>query len=138
EGGLTIGNAGVGSASHLCGILIMSATGVPMVPVPYKGTGPAMTDLLGGQIDLICDQATNATKQVMAGTVKAYEVTVKERLGVLQDVPTTGEAGLPDLEVSIWHALYAPKGTPDSITERLDEALRVALKDPDVIARLAE
>lgn len=135
---ITVANAGIGAASHLCGMLFMSAIGTPLVTVPYKGTGPAMTDLLGGQVDIMCDQTTNTTKQIQGGTIKAYAVTSPERLDVLKDVPTTIEAGLPAVQVGIWHGLYAPKGTPAAITERLSKSLQVALKDQNVVARFAE
>ncbi|UVC18108.1 tripartite tricarboxylate transporter substrate-binding protein [Mesorhizobium onobrychidis] len=135
---VTVANAGIGAASHLCGMLFMSAIGTPLVTVPYKGTGPAMTDLLGGQVDIMCDQTTNTTKQIQGGTIKAYAVTSPERLDVLPDVPTTTEAGLPEVQVGIWHGLYAPKGTPAEVTERLSKSLQVALKDPNVAARFAE
>ncbi|BCG78349.1 tripartite tricarboxylate transporter substrate-binding protein [Mesorhizobium sp. 113-3-3] len=135
---ITVANAGIGAASHLCGMLFMSAIGTPLVTVPYKGTGPAMTDLLGGQVDIMCDQTTNTTKQIQGGTIKAYAVTAPERLDVLKDVPTTIEAGLPAVQVGIWHGLYAPKGTPAGITDRLSKSLQVALKDPNVVARFAE
>lgn len=135
---ITVANAGIGAASHLCGMLFMSAIGTPLVTVPYKGTGPAMTDLLGGQVDIMCDQTTNTTKQIQGGTIKAYAVTTPERLDVMKDVPTTIEGGLPAVQVSIWHGLYAPKGTPGAITDRLSKSLQVALKDPNVVARFAE
>ncbi|MBX3596312.1 MAG: tripartite tricarboxylate transporter substrate binding protein BugD [Rhizobiaceae bacterium] len=135
---VTVANAGVGAASHLCGMLFMSAIGTPLVTVPYKGTGPAMTDLLGGQVDIMCDQTTNTTKQILGGTIKAYAVTTPERLEVLPDLPTTDEAGLPGMQVSIWHGIYTPKGTPAEINERLSKSLQVALKDPNVVARFAE
>ncbi|RWN55011.1 tripartite tricarboxylate transporter substrate-binding protein [Mesorhizobium sp.] len=135
---VTVANAGIGAASHLCGMLFMSAIGTPLVTVPYKGTGPAMTDLLGGQVDIMCDQSTNTTKQIQGGTIKVYAVTSAERLDVLPDVPTTTEAGLPEVQVGIWHGLYAPKGTPTEVTERLSKSLQVALKDPNVVARFAE
>lgn len=135
---VTVANAGIGAASHLCGMLFMSAIGTPLVTVPYKGTGPAMTDLLGGQVDIMCDQTTNTTKQIQGGTIKAYAVTSPERLDVLPDVPTTTEAGLPEVQVGIWHGLYAPKGTPAEVTERLSKSLQVALKDQNVAARFAE
>ncbi|MEW9808489.1 tripartite tricarboxylate transporter substrate-binding protein [Mesorhizobium marinum] len=135
---VTVANAGIGAASHLCGMLFMSAIGTPLVTVPYKGTGPAMTDLLGGQVDIMCDQTTNTTKHIQAGTVKAYAVTTPARLDVLPDVPTTREAGIDGMEFGIWHGLYAPKGTPAEVTERLSKALQVALKDPNVVARFAE
>ncbi|SFT89636.1 tripartite tricarboxylate transporter substrate binding protein BugD [Mesorhizobium sp. YR577] len=135
---VTVANAGIGAASHLCGMLFMSAIDTSLVTVPYKGTGPAMTDLLGGQVDIMCDQTTNTTKQIQGGTIKAYAVTSAKRLDVLPDVPTAEEGGLPGFQVGIWHGIYAPKGTPAEITERLSKSLQVALKDPNVIARFAE
>ena len=134
---VTLANAGIGAASHLCGMLFMSAIGTPLTTVPYKGTGPAMTDLLGGQVDILCDQTTNTTKQIQGGTIKAYAVT-SARLDVLPDVPTTDEAGLPGMQVGVWHGLYAPKGTPAEITARLSKSLQLALEDPGVVARFAE
>ncbi|CAN7360139.1 tripartite tricarboxylate transporter substrate-binding protein [Rhizobium sp. LjRoot98] len=135
---VTVANAGIGAASHLCGMMFMSAIETPLVTVPYKGTGPAMTDLLGGQVDIMCDQTTNTTKQIVGGTIKAYAVTSPARLPVLPDVPTAVEGGLADFQVGIWHGVYAPKGTPAEATERLSKALQVALKDPNVVARFAE
>ena len=135
---VTVANAGIGAASHLCGMLFMSAIQTPLVTVPYKGTGPAMTDLLGGQVDIMCDQTTNTTKQIQGGTIKAYAVTSPKRLDVLKDVPTTDEGGLPGMQVGIWHGLYAPKGTPAEVTDRLSKSLQLALKDPNVAARFAE
>lgn len=135
---VTVANAGIGAASHLCGMLFMSAIGTPLVTVPYKGTGPAMTDLLGGQVDIMCDQTTNTTKHIQGGTVKAYAVTTAKRLDVLPDVPTAKEAGLDGMEFGIWHGLYAPKGTPADVVDRLSKSLQVALKDENVVARFAE
>ena len=135
---VTVANAGIGAASHLCGMLFMSAIGTPLVTVPYKGTGPAMTDLLGGQVDMMCDQTTNTTKQIQGGTIKAYAVTSPARLDVLPDLPTTDEGGLPGMQVGIWHGMYAPKGTPAEVTDRLSKSLQLALKDPNVVARFAE
>ena len=135
---VTVANAGIGAASHLCGMLFMSAIETPLVTVPYKGTGPAMTDLLGGQVDIMCDQTTNTTKQIQGGTIKAYAVTSPARLDVLKDVPTAVEGGLAGFEVGIWHGIYAPKGTPAEITERLSKSLQIALKDETVAARFAE
>ncbi|MBA4777416.1 MULTISPECIES: tripartite tricarboxylate transporter substrate-binding protein [Agrobacterium] len=135
---VTVANAGIGAASHLCGMLFMSAIETPLVTVPYKGTGPAMTDLLGGQVDIMCDQTTNTTKQIQGGTVKAYAVTTAKRLDVLPDVPTVVEAGLPKLEVGIWHGIYTPKGTSAEINEKLSKSLQAALKDENVVARFAE
>lgn len=135
---VTVANAGIGAASHLCGMMFMSAIETPLVTVPYKGTGPAMTDLLGGQVDIMCDQTTNTTKQIQAGTVQAYAVTSASRLDVLPDLPTAIEGGLEGFEVGIWHGIYTPKGTPAEINEKLSKSLQVALKDQNVIDRFAE
>lgn len=135
---ISYGNAGIGSASHLCGMLLMDALKVQMTTIPYKGTGPAMTDLLGGQIDLLCDQTTNTTSHIKAGKVKAYAVTTPARVASLPDIPTTAEAGMAGVEVAVWHALYGPKGTPQEAIDKLSAALKVALKDPKVIERFAE
>ena len=135
---VTVANAGIGAASHLCGMLFMSAIETSLVTVPYKGTGPAMTDLLGSQVDIMCDQTTNTTKQIQGGTIKAYAVTSPARLDVLPDVPTTEEGGIANMQVGIWHGMYAPKGTPAEVTDRLSESLQVALKDENVAARFAE
>jgi tripartite-type tricarboxylate transporter receptor subunit TctC len=133
---VTIGNAGIGGPSHLCGMLLMSRLDAPMTTVPYKGTGPAMTDLLGGQIDLMCDQATNTVGHIKSDAVKAYAVTTKERVATLPDLPTVAEAGLDGFEMTVWQALFAPKGTPDEAIDKLAGALREALKDPKVVERL--
>jgi tripartite-type tricarboxylate transporter receptor subunit TctC len=137
KGKVNLGNAGVGSASHLCGMLLQNALGVDMTAVPYKGTGPAMTDLIGGQIDLMCDQTTNTTSQIEGKKVKAYAVTSPKRLttAALKDLPTLQESGLKDFNVSIFHGLYAPKGTPAPVLKKLNDALKVALKDPDFIKK---
>ena len=135
---LTLANAGIGSASHLCGMLVMSALEAPLVTVPYKGTGPAMTDLLGGQTDIMCDQTTNTTQQIKGETIKAYAVTTPERLALFPDLPTATESGLNDLSVSIWHGIYAPAGTAPEITERLSKSLQTALADPGVIQAMAD
>jgi tripartite-type tricarboxylate transporter receptor subunit TctC len=135
---VTYANAGVGSASHLCGMLFMSAIGTDLTTVPYKGTGPAMNDLLGGQVDFMCDQTTNTTSQIKGGKIKAYGVTTKTRLATMPDLPTLNEAGLPGFEVAVWHAMYAPKGTPKPIIDKLSGALQVALKDPIVKQRFAD
>ncbi len=132
---LSYANAGLGSASHLCGLLFMSAIQADFTTVPYKGTGPAMNDLLGGQVDFMCDQTTNTTSQIKGGKVKAYAVTTTDRVASLSDLPTMQEAGLQGFEVAVWHALYAPKGTPKPIVDRLVTALQKALKDPAVKAR---
>jgi tripartite-type tricarboxylate transporter receptor subunit TctC len=135
---VTIANAGIGAASHLCGMLLMSAIETPLTTVPYKGTGPAMTDLMGGQVDVMCDQTTNTTNQIKSGKIKAYAVTTAERLPALPELPTAAEAGLPGFQVGIWHGLYAPKGTPQPVIERLSASLQKALQDKNVVDRLAE
>ena len=135
---VTYANAGIGAASHLCGMLFMSSIGTQVTTVPYKGTGPAMTDLIGGQVDFMCDQSTNTTNQIKAGEIKAYATTTKERLPNLPDIPTAAEAGLPAMEVTVWHGVYAPKGTPQEVIDRLSQSLKKALKDETVVQRLAE
>lgn len=135
---ITLANAGIGAASHLCGMLLMQALEAPIVTVPYRGTGPAMTELVGGQIDIMCDQTTNTTEQIQGGTIKAYAVTTPERLEIFPDLPTAAEAGLPGVEVSVWHGLYAPAGTPPEAVDRLSTALQAALADPEIAARLGE
>ncbi len=135
---VTYANAGVGSASHLCGMLFMSAIETELTTVPYKGTGPAMNDLLGGQVDFMCDQTTNTTSQIKGGKVKAYAVTTKTRVPSLPNIPTASEAGLPGFEVAVWHGLYAPKGTPKPVVDKVQAALQVALKDPVVKQRFAD
>ena len=135
---VTLANAGIGAASHLCGLLFMSAIQTDFLTVPYKGTGPAMNDLLGGQVDFMCDQTTNTTAQIKGGKVKAYAVTSPRRVPSLPDIPTLQELGLKGADVSIWHALYAPKGTPKAAIDKLVAALQAALKDPAVNQRFAE
>jgi tripartite-type tricarboxylate transporter receptor subunit TctC len=135
---VTYANAGVGSASHLCGMLFMTAIDTELTTVPYKGTGPAMNDLLGGQVDIMCDQTTNTTSQIKGGKIKAYAVTTKTRVPSLPNLPTMNEAGLPGFEVAVWHGLYAPKGTPKPVIDKLDAALQIALKDPIVKQRFAD
>lgn len=135
---VTYANAGLGSASHLCGMLFMTAIETDLTTVPYKGTGPAMNDLLGGQVDFMCDQTTNTTSQIKGGKIKVYGVTTKTRVASLPDVPTLNEAGLPGFEMAVWHALYAPHDTPKAIVDSLSGALQVALKDATVKQRFAE
>jgi tripartite-type tricarboxylate transporter receptor subunit TctC len=134
---VTYANAGIGAASHLCGLLFQKAIGVKLQEVPYDGTGPALTDIVGGQVDFMCDQTTNTTGQIKSGQVKAYAVTTKERVESLPDLPTATEAGL-DLELSVWHGLYVPADTPDEVVQTLSDALKVALADQGVIDKLAE
>ena len=135
---VTYANAGVGSASHLCGMLFMTAIGTDLTTVPYKGTGPAMNDLLGGQVDFMCDQTTNTTSQIKGGKIKAYAVTTKTRLKSMPTLPTLAESGLPAFEVAVWHGMYAPKGTPKAVVDTLASALQSALKDPNVVKRFAD
>lgn len=134
---VTYAHAGIGSASQLCGMLLMDSLDTQMTTVPYQGAGPAMTDIIGGQIDMICDQSTNTTSQIKAGEVKAYGVTTPERLANLPDLPTTAEGGL-DLQIGVWHGLYAPAGTDAAIIAKLETALQAALADETVISRFAE
>jgi tripartite-type tricarboxylate transporter receptor subunit TctC len=131
-------HAGTGAASQLCGLLFEQATGLDMNEVPYDGTGPAMEDLLGNQVDFMCDQTTNTAERILGDEVKAYAVTTPERIEALPDVPTTAEQGLPDIEVTVWHGLYVPAGTPQEVIDALAAALQVALADETVISRLGE
>jgi len=137
KGKINLANAGLGAASHLCGLLFQQAMGVDMTTVPYKGTAPAMTDLLGGQVDLMCDQTTNTSSQIEGGKVRAYGVTTLKPLTTpaLAKLPTLDSQGLKGFNVTIWHGMYAPKGTPKAVVEQLNTALRAALKDPEFIKR---
>ena len=134
----TLANAGIGSASHLCGMLLMSQLQVTLTTVPYRGTGPVMNDLLGKQVDMTCDQATNTTGLILSKQVKAYAITTKSRLPSLPDLPTADEAGLKGFELAVWHGVFAPRGTPPAIVEKLSMALIGALKDPDLVKRFRE
>jgi tripartite-type tricarboxylate transporter receptor subunit TctC len=138
NGAATFGTAGVGAVSHLCGILLQQAIGAKLTTVPYKGTGPAMTDLIGKRIDLMCDQTTNTTSQINAKEIRAYAVTTSKRISILPDVPTLQENGLAGFDITAWHALWAPKGTPEPIRQTLSAALQKALADPIVIKRFGE
>jgi len=132
---MTFGNAGLGAASHLCGMLFMRAVDKQILAVPYKGNGPVMNDILAKQIDLTCDQTTNTTGPIAAKLVKSYAITTKSRLASMPDLPTADEAGLKDFEVGAWHGLYAPKGTPDDVVRKLSRTLQEALRDPDLVKR---
>ncbi len=134
---VNLANAGLGSASHLCGLLFQSTIKVDMTTVPYKGTGPAMTDLIGGQVDIMCDQTTNTTSQIEGGKIKAYAVTSLKRLSspALAKLPTLDELGLQGFQVAIWHGLYAPKGTPKPVLDKLNAGLKKALQDPELHKR---
>ncbi len=135
---VTYANAGLGAASHLCGMLFMSAIHTDFLTVPYKGTAPAMNDLLGGQVDFMCDQTTSTTSHIRSGKVKVFAVTTPKRVASLKDVPTLDELGLKGADVSVWHGFYAPKGTPKPVIDKLAGALQVALKDPVVGTRFGE
>ena len=138
KGKVNLANAGLGSASHLCGLMLQNALKSEMTTVPYKGTAPAMTDLIGGQVDIMCDQTTNTTSQVEGKKIKAYAMSTAKRIttpAVYKDLPTLDEAGLKGFNVSIWHGLYAPKGTPAAVVKTLNDALKVALKDPEFIKK---
>ncbi len=137
KGKINLANAGLGAASHLCGLLFQQSVKIDMTTVPYKGTAPAMTDLLGGQVDLMCDQTTNTTQQIEGGKIKAFAVTTPKRLTTpaLAKLPTLDESGLKGFNVSIWHGMYAPKGTPKAALDKLNAALRNSLKDPEFIKR---
>ena len=135
---VTLANAGLGAVSHLCGLLFQSAIGIDMVTVPYKGTGPAMTDLLGGQVDLLCDQTTQTVPLIKDGRVKVFGVTVPKRLSALPNVPTLDEQGMKGFEVKVWHGMYAPKGTPAPVLEKVNAALRAAMDDPTVKQRMVD
>ncbi|MFD2262124.1 tripartite tricarboxylate transporter substrate-binding protein [Lacibacterium aquatile] len=135
---VSLANAGIGSASHLCGMMLMSALQTQATTVAYTGTGPAMNNLLGGQVDLMCDQTTNTTGQIKGGKIKAYSVTTLTKVPSLPDLPTADSAGLKGFEVAVWHGLYAPKGTAEPIVNKLNAALKVALKDPTVVQRFAD
>ena len=137
KGKINLANAGLGAASHLCGLLFQQSLKIDMTTVPYKGTGPAMTDLMGGQVDIMCDQTTNTSAQIEGGKVKGYAVTSSKRLTTpaLAKLPTLDESGMKGFNVSIWHGMYAPKGTPKAVQDQLNAALRKALADPEFIKR---
>jgi tripartite-type tricarboxylate transporter receptor subunit TctC len=135
---VNLAHAGLGAVSHLCGMVFRQAIGVDLTTVPYSGTGPAMQALLGGQVDLLCDQTTQTVPQIKAGSVRFYGVTTAHRIKALPEAPTLAEQGLKGFEVMVWHGVYAPKGTPKEAIDKFNAALRVALKDPNFSARMAE
>jgi tripartite-type tricarboxylate transporter receptor subunit TctC len=134
----TQGTAGHGSGSHVSGVYFQSITGARFQFVPYRGAGPAMQDLVAGQIDIMIDQAANSLPQVRSGTIKAYAVTEKARLAVAPEIPTVDEAGVPGLHISIWHALWMPKSTPKEIIGKLNAAVVETLTDAGTRKRLAD
>jgi tripartite-type tricarboxylate transporter receptor subunit TctC len=135
---INLANAGLGAVSHLCGMLLQQAIGVELTTVPFQGTAPALTALLGGQVDVLCDQTTQTLPHIKAGKVKFYGVTTLQRIAALPDAPTLDEQGLKDFEVVVWHGVYAPKGTPREALDKINAALRAALRDPEVATRFAE
>ena len=135
---VSLANAGLGAVSHLCGLLFMTQVGVELTTVPFSGTGPAMNALLGGQVDLLCDQTTQTVPLIKDGRVKVFGVTTLNRLQALPNVPTLDEQGLKGFEVKVWHGMYAPKGTPAPVLEKIGAALRAAMQDPMVKQRLGD
>src|SRR3978361_1270022 len=135
---VTYGNVGLGSASHLCGLMFMSAIDTKLTPIYYKGGGPALNDIIAGHIDVYCDPATGPTPYIQAGTIPGFAITSKKRVPTLPNVPTATEAGLPKFDVPTWYGLYAPKNTPKPIVDVLVDALQKALKDPALISRFGE
>ncbi len=139
EGGkMTFGNVGLGSASQLCGLMFMSATDTKLAPIYYKGGGPALNDVIAGHIDVYCDPATGPTPYIQSKTIRGYAITSKTRVATLPDVPTSAEAGVPEFNVTTWYGLYAPRGTPKPVLDRLVGALQSALRDPVLVNRFAE
>ena len=135
---INLANAGLGAVSHLCGMLFQQALGVDLQTIPFAGTAPAMNALLGGQVDLMCDQTTQTIPHIKAGSLRFYGVTTKQRIKALPDAPTLAEQGLGDFEMVVWHGVYAPKGTPTDVLAKLNAAMRTALKDPEVTKRFTE
>ena len=136
---VSLANAGIGAVSQLCGMLFAHQIGVKLTTVPYKGAGPAMNDLMGGQVDLLCDQTTQTAPVIKDGNrVKVFGVTTPQRLASMPNIPTLDEQGLKGFDVKVWHGMYAPKGTPAEVIAKINEALNVAIKDPVVVQRIAE
>ena len=135
---INLANAGLGAVSHLCGMLFQTALGTNLTTVPFQGTAPALNALLGGQVDILCDQTTQTVQHIKAGTVKLYGVTTKQRIRALPDAPTLNEGGLKDFEVIVWHGVYAPKGTPAAVVEKFGSAMRAAIKDPAFATRMID
>ena len=133
---MTMASAGMGSATHLCAMLFQEAIGVPITTVQYKGAGPAVIDVRGGQVDLICDLPTTTSRLIRSGDLRAYVLTAPQRMATLPDVPTAAEVGMPSLAIGVWFGLYAPLGTPKPIVETLNKALREVVDDKTVGAQL--
>ncbi|WP_159916028.1 tripartite tricarboxylate transporter substrate-binding protein [Pantoea sp. 18069] len=137
-GTVKFSHAGIGATSHLCAMLINQTLGTTVTMVPYRGTGPALQDLIAGNVDVICDQPVATGPHIQAGMLKAYAMATKERLATMPDVPTFSEAGMPGFELAVWHGLYAPKGTPAAVIERLNKAARVAFGEPALVKRFTD
>lgn len=135
---INLANAGLGAVSQLCGMLLQESLGVQFTTVPYAGTAPALTALLGSQVDVLCDQTTQTIPHIKAQRVKLYGVTTLDRIKALPDSPTLQEGGVKGFEVKVWHGVYAPKGTPPEVVAKFNEALRAALKDPAFTQKMAE
>lgn len=135
---ISVAHAGVGSNSHLCALLLQRAVGAKFNLVAYRGNAPALNDMMGGQVDMLCDQSTTGVPPVLAGKVNGYAVSSRQRLAVVKDLPTLEEAGLNGFEFNIWHALYAPKGAPGPVVAKLHDALQIALKDPRIVGRFTD
>jgi tripartite-type tricarboxylate transporter receptor subunit TctC len=133
---VSLAHAGVGSASHLCGLMMQSVLGVKLNEIPYKGTGPALNDLMGGQVDLLCDQTSGTVPSIKAGRIKAYAAAGRTRLPQLPEVPAISEAGVQGFDINISFGLYAPKGTPRPVIDTLTATLQKAVADPEVRQRL--
>jgi tripartite-type tricarboxylate transporter receptor subunit TctC len=135
---INLSNAGIGTASHLCGLLLMSRLDLALTSVSYKGAAPAMTDLQGGQVDLLCDQITTTLQPINNNRIKPYGSTTKKRLAALPSVPTLSEQGLTDFEITVWHGIYAPKSVPKAISDKLVTSLKAALNDPTFIENMTK
>ncbi|MVW73522.1 tripartite tricarboxylate transporter substrate binding protein BugD [Bordetella sp. 15P40C-2] len=134
---ISLANAGIGAASHLCGTMLVDALGVDLLTIPYKGTAPAMNDLLGKQVDLLCDQTTNTSQYIAANKVKAYAVTSLKRVPTLPNLPTMDESGFKGFEVGIWHGMWVPKNTPQPVVDKLVKSLQAGMADPKFKERMA-
>jgi tripartite-type tricarboxylate transporter receptor subunit TctC len=137
-GDVKFAHAGVGATSYLCAVLFNQATATTTTMVPYRGTGPALMDVIAGNVDMICDQPVSTSAYLQAGTLKPYAVATQERLSILPTVPTFAESGMPGFQLAVWHGFYAPKGTPPAVIDRLNKAVRAAFANPAVIKRLAD
>ena len=135
---VNLANAGLGAVSHLCGMLVQQALGTELTTIPFQGTAPAMNALLGGQVDILCDQTTQTIPQIRSNKVKFFGVTTAERITAMPEAPTLAEQGFKGFDVKVWHGLYAPLGTPKIALDKLNAALRAALRDPTMVARMTD